>query len=115
MNPTNIGNFYKDVGHRVREARLNHIPPFSQEALGKLIDMSRTSIVNIEQGKHHIQLYTLFLIAQKLQIDLNSLIPQYTSDRSLEIKTSQKLSTKEKESVEKIIFSVEKKKVKINE
>ena len=113
MNSIDIEEFYQEIGRKVKEMRLSHKPRYSQDALGKLVNMSRTSIVNIEQGKHHIQLHTLFLIAQKLHVSVNNLIPQNLIHESLDMKTSKELSKREKESVEKTLSSYQKKEVRL--
>ncbi|QMU26599.1 helix-turn-helix transcriptional regulator (plasmid) [Adhaeribacter radiodurans] len=47
----------------------------SQTDLASKINLSRTSIVNIEQGRQHPSLYLLSLIANVLKIGVHDLIP----------------------------------------
>ena len=49
-----MGNTSKDIGIRVRIARKDR--SLSQEDLGLLIGLSRTSIVNIENGNRYVRI-----------------------------------------------------------
>lgn len=64
--------FYEAVGRRIREARHGRM---TQEALASLVSMTRTSIVNIEQGRQQLFLHTLVDIARALQTQPADLIP----------------------------------------
>lgn len=72
--------FYEAVGRRIREARQGKI---TQEALASLVSLTRTSIVNIEQGRQQLLVHTLVDIARALQVQPAELIPP-----SLEIETN---------------------------
>ena len=64
--------FYEAVGRRIRETRQGKI---TQDALASLVSLTRTSIVNIEQGRQQIFLHTLVEIARALQVSPATLIP----------------------------------------
>lgn len=47
----------------------------TQEKLGSLVGLSRTSIVNIEKGRQHISLHQLFVFADALKVRPEALLP----------------------------------------
>jgi len=67
--------FYEEVGSRIRKARRARKPPLTQEALGKLVSLNRTSITNIEKGRQNFLLHTLADIAAALNVTCYSLLP----------------------------------------
>jgi transcriptional regulator with XRE-family HTH domain len=65
--------FYSAFGRMLSEARRKrHI---SQEVLADELGLSRTSITNIEKGRQPVQLYSLYVIARLLGIDVKDLLP----------------------------------------
>lgn len=78
--------FYEEVGRRIREARKRRKPPLTQEALGELVSLARTSITNIEKGRQKFLLHTLADLAASLQVQPANLLPQSSaeSDRQLD-------------------------------
>lgn len=70
-----LKTFYEEVGRRIRDARKRRNPPLTQEALGKIVLLTRTSITNVEKGRQKFLLHTLADIASALQIDPASLLP----------------------------------------
>lgn len=67
--------FYKLLGERIRAARERHTPRVSQVQLASQLSLSRASVVNIEAGRQHPPLDTLWEIADALDIELRDLIP----------------------------------------
>lgn len=57
--------FYKNLGARIREVRGAKL---SQEQLAAAVDLTRTSIVNIESGRQKLLVHNLFRIAEVLGI-----------------------------------------------
>ena len=47
----------------------------SQEDLAAKVGLTRVSITNIENGKHRIQVHTLYAIAQALEVPISELLP----------------------------------------
>jgi transcriptional regulator with XRE-family HTH domain len=74
MKGGNIERLYIAFGKLVRLHRVNR--GFTQEKLGQLVGLSRTSITNIEKGRQHIALDQLFAIADVLKVRPESLLPQ---------------------------------------
>ncbi len=63
----------KHIGKRISELRQG--VGLSQEGLSILAGISRTSIVNIEKGRHQPSLQTLYSIIQHLETDITSVLP----------------------------------------
>jgi transcriptional regulator with XRE-family HTH domain len=64
---------YRLFGSRVRALREEK--NVTQEELGKRVDLSRTSITNIEKGRQRVLLHQMVEIAQALDAEPVSLIP----------------------------------------
>lgn len=107
--------FYRLLGLRIKEARETHKPTITQECLAENIGMSRTSVVNIEQGRHHIQVHTLVEISKQLEVLLQDLIPELIGNKVSEtaILTNSYVS-KELDSVKKSILKTTNKEVELN-
>ena len=73
MTPNDL---YKEVGARVRRARLH--AGLSQGELASNAGLTRTSIVNVESGRQRVPLHRLFEIARVLQIAPQDLLPEPT-------------------------------------
>lgn len=71
-SPRSDKSFYEAVGRRIREARKGKI---TQEALASIVSLTRTSIVNIEQGRQQLFVHTLVDIARALHVPVADLIP----------------------------------------
>jgi len=70
---SHVDDFYPEFGRRVRLARRRaHL---SQEALGRLTGMNRTSITNIEAGRQRIPLHLLVSFATALDVEPMELLP----------------------------------------
>ncbi len=67
--------FYLEVGRRIRDARQQRTPRLTQDALAKMVGLTRTSITNVEQGRQKCLLHTLADIAAALHVTAGSLIP----------------------------------------
>lgn len=76
----NHQQFYEEVGRRIREARKRRKPLLTQEALAKLVSLTRTSITNVEKGRQKFLLHTLADIAAALQVEPASLLPQSSAE-----------------------------------
>lgn len=110
MNNMIIDEFYKKIGLKIRSARVSANNKLSQKELGRLLGMSRTSVVNIEQGKHHIQIHILYKVAQILNCDVKELLPENSIDLfNDELTSNIDLKPKERKSVKNFIDALEKK------
>jgi DNA-binding XRE family transcriptional regulator len=75
MKKRNLDALYRAFGNLVRLGRELRPDPLSQEKLGRLVGLSRTSIVNIEKGRHHIALHQLLAFARALKVRPEALLP----------------------------------------
>lgn len=66
----------REFGERLRLARRNcHRGRVDQSALAKALDVSRTSISNIERGQHRVFLDQVYAAAHALDISVGELLP----------------------------------------
>lgn len=90
-------DFYKLVAEKIRISR--QALGISQNELSKAVGLRRTSITNIEAGRQKIQIYTLYLISEYLNIPMYSLLPSHGKQEKDKKKliASQKVVTSEGE------------------
>ena len=102
--------FYSHIGQKINQIR--RARNLSQNVLGQIVGLSRTSIVNIERGKHRVQTHTLVEIANALKIDLSDMLPvEITINENLLSDIPKNLKPDEKNSVAKFLQSHRKKKI----
>lgn len=65
---------YPKIGQRIRETRTKK--QISQQDLAKEIGLTRTSIVNIEQGRQKIMIHSLYAVAKVLDVPVATLLPK---------------------------------------
>lgn len=65
---------YRAFGRLVRMHR-QRLDDMTQEKLGRLVGLSRTSITNIEKGRQHVALHQLLAIADALAVRPEALLP----------------------------------------
>lgn len=69
----NSNNLYFTIGKKIKTIRKEM--RFAQEELANKISLSRSSLSNIEIGKHQPSLYTLYEIALALNCEIQDLLP----------------------------------------
>jgi len=79
--PEDKFEFDRALGARIRQAREK--AGVKQDQLGRAVDLSRTSITNIEQGRQGVQAYLLARIAHVLGWSVGDLFPSGASARSI--------------------------------
>ncbi|WP_405232050.1 helix-turn-helix domain-containing protein [Lentisalinibacter salinarum] len=67
-------SIYRAFGNLVRLHR-KRTPGMTQQKLGDLVGLSRTSITNIEKGRQHVSLHQLLGLAEALRISPYALLP----------------------------------------
>lgn len=72
-NIIDLDKFYTDVGENIKNYRSKL--GYSQDDLAKYLDLTRTSIVNIEKGRQRPPLHAICEIASFLKISIEDLIP----------------------------------------
>ncbi|ARU60941.1 hypothetical protein CBW65_07480 [Tumebacillus avium] len=65
---------YEYIGKKIREARENK--SWTQSDLSTKVDLTRTSVTNIELGRQKIQIHVLYNFARALSISPHELLPQ---------------------------------------
>jgi transcriptional regulator with XRE-family HTH domain len=68
-----IDRFYLELGRRVREARTD--AGVTQAHLAEEIQMTRSSVANLEAGRQRVPLHLLFAIADMLSVEPASILP----------------------------------------
>ena len=66
---------YRAFGDLVRQHRTRQ-PELTQEKLGDLVGLSRTSITNIEKGRQHVALHQVLALADALKVRPEALLPK---------------------------------------
>ena len=66
---------YARIGDRVRQIRETHSPRMSQEELGQILKLQRTSITNIERGNQKPTLDALYLLCEHFGLKLEDVLP----------------------------------------
>ena len=72
-NITDINQFYADVGEKIKYFRTKL--GYSQDDIGKFLDLTRSSIVNVEKGRQRPLVHTLYEIASYLKVSVEDLLP----------------------------------------
>ena len=67
------GDFYAELGSRIAQARRSR--NLTQEELGELVQLTRTSITNIEKGRQKVLAHTVATLAAALSLDISALMP----------------------------------------
>ena len=72
-NTSQQDTFYQQLGENIRKYRNDR--KLSQDALAKLVGLTRTSLTNIEKGRQHPPLHTFCEIVEQLKVDIHKLLP----------------------------------------
>lgn len=66
-------HLFQELGRAIQRARKR--TGMTQEGLASAIGVSRTTVVNLEAGRQHPPLITLYKVAAKLTAELGDLLP----------------------------------------
>jgi transcriptional regulator with XRE-family HTH domain len=94
-------SLYIEIGKKIKNAR--NAKNLSQANLAKASSLSRTSITNIEKGRQHLPLHTLYAIANALETKVAELLP--SQNQPSEKKLPGDLQPKELDWLQKIVSS----------
>ena len=86
MPLTDIDGFYRELGENIKTERLKR--NINQEELGDYLDLTRTSVINLEKGRHRPSVFQLLQIAEFFEIDYTLLIPDPKREKSKRTKIS---------------------------
>lgn len=67
------GDFYAELGSRIARARKSH--NLTQGELADIVQLTRTSITNIEKGRQKVLAHTVATLAAALSLDVAALMP----------------------------------------
>jgi transcriptional regulator with XRE-family HTH domain len=86
---------YETVGKRIRDTR--KIAKLTQEGLATRVNLTRTSVTNIEKGRQKLLLHTLFELATAMKVPVAQLMPDQREEQpQFEQKLTNGLSVAEK-------------------
>lgn len=80
MVDKDIEKFYRTIGDLISSER--HRVGRSQEDLALYLNLTRTSVINLEKGRHKPSIYQLLLIADFFDIEYTKLIPMVANETS---------------------------------
>ena len=78
MQNVDLDKFYEMMGARIKAARSKS--EINQDALAEYLDLTRTSISNIETGRQRPAIHLLIQISRILKMSLLDLIPDLYDD-----------------------------------
>ncbi len=64
---------YPYIGHQIQTIRQKK--GYTQTDLARLLDLSRTTVVNIEQGRQAVMLHTLITLTHAFHVSLSEFLP----------------------------------------
>lgn len=76
MTITEQEHFYSNLGSRIKVARKN--AGITQDEVAGRMQLSRASIVNIEKGRQHPPIHTIWEMAKMFEVSISDLIPNYS-------------------------------------
>jgi transcriptional regulator with XRE-family HTH domain len=74
-----IKYIYEELGAKIRSARTAQ--GYKQGEFASLLKISRSSLVNIENGRQHSPLHNLYEIARLLKLPVKELLPELIVDQ----------------------------------
>jgi transcriptional regulator with XRE-family HTH domain len=100
---------YVQVGKSIQDAR--NEKGFTQAYLAEASALSRTSITNIEKGRQHLPIHTLYIIAAALEKEVVDLLPEFKVSIETELaeRIPQNLDKREREWIEDAMSTAAKK------
>lgn len=82
--------FYAELGENIKELRQKR--GYSQEDLAIFLNLTRTSVVNIEKGRQRPPIHTLSEIASFLNVHMSELFPSADEKKQIDLFKSMKES-----------------------
>lgn len=78
--------FYTELGKNIKNYRTKL--GYSQDELAKFLDLTRTSIVNIEKGRQRPPLHTVYDLSVFFDVDITDLLPSRSEQEQSDIRRS---------------------------
>lgn len=73
VDENGLKTFYLQVGANIQKARKRQ--GLNQDGLAQAVQLTRSSIANIEAGRQRALIHTVVLIAQVLDVEIGELLP----------------------------------------
>jgi transcriptional regulator with XRE-family HTH domain len=73
MITLDIDQFYAEIGRTIKSARLKR--GLTQDIMASHLNLTRSSIINLEKGRHRPSIFQLLQISDLLKISYKDLIP----------------------------------------
>lgn len=91
-----VEKFYAELGENIKNYRTKQ--GYSQDELAKFLDLTRTSVVNIEKGRQRPPLHTVYDLAVFFNVAITDLLPSKDEKQQIDLRKSVKesISTIEK-------------------
>ena len=93
LDEVEVRELYKQIGSSI--AMLRRKRHLSQESLASELQLTRTSVTNIEQGRQHVQIHTLYAIAKVFEVSLTDLLPTANAVRGLKTRRPMSLTNED--------------------
>ena len=74
MKPFKVDDFYAELGRRIAAARKSH--DLTQGELADIVQLTRTSVTNIEKGRQKVLAHTVLGFATALGMNISQLLPE---------------------------------------
>ncbi|MBE7172348.1 MAG: helix-turn-helix transcriptional regulator [Williamsia sp.] len=78
----NHADFYQIIGDKIRLARKER--GIDQESLAKCVNLTRTSIINIEKGRQCPSILQIWQMAQYLNVNFTELVPPLNLNQQID-------------------------------
>ncbi len=76
-------SLYITIGLKIKEFRQNR--GLNQEKFAKLLNLTRASIVNIEQGRQRLSIHLLYDICKIVNVTIKDILPDLLEDDKTEL------------------------------
>ena len=110
MSVASVDKFYEELSERIKDCRLRK--QVSLTHMANYLDLSKSTVSNIETGRHRPSIHHLVIMANVLNMELSDLIPSQKDliqSPSLKTKTAvkeKKVITDDKKTVDKLTQEV---------
>jgi transcriptional regulator with XRE-family HTH domain len=92
---TDLDKFYLELGENIKNLRVKR--GYNQEELAIFLDLTRTSVVNIEKGRQRPPIHTLYEIANFLNVHMSELFPSADEKKQIDLLKEMKKTIDEAE------------------
>lgn len=80
--------FYSELGENIKSYRTKQ--NYSQDQLAKFLDLTRTSVVNIEKGRQRPPLHIVYDLAVFFNVEIKNLLPSKDEKKQIDLKKTVK-------------------------